>query len=45
MQLYNGSGGARYATLALSGTTVNQCGGHGTVMVSVPGIPNTATWL
>jgi endonuclease I len=33
--LYNGSGGASYATLALSGTTTNQCGGHGTAVVTV----------
>ncbi len=33
--LYNGSGGAQYATLALSGTTANQCGGHGTAVVTV----------
>ena len=40
--LYNGSGGARYATLSLSGTTANQCGGYGTVVVSAPGIQNGA---
>ena len=33
--LYNGSGGGQYATLNLSGTTSNQCGGHGTAVVSV----------
>jgi endonuclease I len=33
--LYNGSGGASYATLALSGTTADQCGGHGTSVVTV----------
>ncbi len=33
--LYNGSGGASYATLNLSGTTTNQCGGHGTVVATV----------
>jgi len=33
--LYNGSGGGSYATLNLSGTTANQCGGHGTVVVNV----------
>jgi endonuclease I len=33
--LYNGSGGASYATLALSGTTTDQCGGHGTVVATV----------
>jgi endonuclease I len=33
--LYNGSGGAQYATLNLSGTTTDQCGGHGTVVATV----------
>lgn len=33
--LYNGSGGAQYATLNLSGTTIDQCGGHGTAVVTV----------
>jgi endonuclease I len=33
--LYNGSNGAQYATLNLSGTTANQCGGHGTAVVTV----------
>ncbi len=33
--LYNGSDGRQYATLNLSGTTANQCGGHGTVVVNV----------
>ena len=33
--LYNGSGGAPYATLNLSGTVANQCGGHGTAVVTV----------
>ena len=40
---YNGSGGASYATLNLSGTTTNQCGGHGTAVVTAsasPGIQN-----
>ena len=40
VQLYNGNGGARYATVALSGTTADQCGGHGTVVASVAGIQN-----
>lgn len=38
--LYNGSNGAQYATLNLSGTTANQCGGHGTVVVAATGIQN-----
>ncbi len=33
--LYNGSGGLQYATLNLAGTTTDQCGGHGTAVVSV----------
>src|SRR3546814_16414675 len=33
--LYNGSNGAQYATLNLSGTTARQCGGHGTAGVTV----------
>ncbi|MBB5208814.1 endonuclease [Chiayiivirga flava] len=37
--LYNGSGGATYATYTLSGTTTNQCGGHGTAVVTVPASP------
>ncbi len=40
--LYNGSNGARYATLSLSGTTSDQCGGHGTSVVSAGGIQNGA---
>src|SRR5690606_14859726 len=42
--LYNGSGGASYATLPLSGTTTNQCGGHGTAVVTAgsTGIQNGA---
>ena len=42
VQLYNGSNGARYATLALSGTTASQCGGHGVVTVAATGIQNGA---
>lgn len=38
--LYNGADGRQYATYTLSGTTANQCGGHGTVVVNVPGIQN-----
>lgn len=38
--LYNGSDGRQYATYSLTGTTANQCGGHGTVVVNVPGIQN-----
>lgn len=37
--LYNGSDGAPYATYNLSGTTTNQCGGHGTAVVTVPASP------
>jgi len=33
--LYNGSGGAQYATLNLSGTAASQCGGHGTTVATV----------
>jgi len=33
--LYNGADGKQYATLNLSGTTANQCGGHGTAVVTV----------
>ncbi|HEX5756935.1 MAG TPA: pre-peptidase C-terminal domain-containing protein [Arenimonas sp.] len=40
--LYNGGDGKRYATLALSGTTSNQCGGHGTTTVAAPGMQNGA---
>ncbi len=38
--LYNGGDGRRYQTLSLSGTTADQCGGHGTVTVNVAGIQN-----
>jgi endonuclease I len=38
--LYNGSDGRRYATLSLTGSTSNQCAGHGTVVVQAPGIQN-----
>ncbi len=34
--LYNGGNGAQYSTLNLSGTTTNQCGGHGTAVVTAP---------
>ncbi|MEZ5465378.1 MAG: endonuclease [Lysobacteraceae bacterium] len=40
VQLYNGSNGTRYATLSLSGTTSNQCGGHGVVTVAAAGMQN-----
>lgn len=40
--LYNGSGGARYATLNLSGTVADQCGGHGTTVVAATGLQNGA---
>lgn len=38
--LYNGSDGRRYATLPLSGTVANQCGGHGTAVVNAAGMQN-----
>lgn len=38
--LYNGSGGASYSTVNLSGTVANQCSGWGTVAVDVTGIQN-----
>lgn len=38
--LYNGSSGARYATLNLSGTIANQCGGYGTAVVAATGMQN-----
>lgn len=34
--LYNGGDGRQYSTLNLSGTTTNQCGGHGTAVVTAP---------
>ena len=34
--LYNGGNGAQYSTLNLSGTTTDQCGGHGTAVVTAP---------
>lgn len=40
--LYNGNDGARYATLNLSGTVADQCGGHGTVVVTATGLQNGA---
>ena len=40
--LYNGSGGARYATLSLSGTVANQCNGYGTAVVTATGMQNGA---
>jgi endonuclease I len=40
--LYNGSGGARYATLGLSGTVADQCSGHGTAVVAATGLQNGA---
>ncbi len=36
IELYNGSGGARYDVDALSGTIPNQQGGYGTVSISYP---------
>ncbi|UXI69161.1 endonuclease [Tahibacter amnicola] len=38
--LYNGSGGAPYATLTLSGTIPTQCGAYGTVNVPAVGLQN-----
>ena len=40
--LYNGSGGTSYLTVNLSGTTANQCGGHGTVVANITGAQNGA---
>ncbi len=39
---YNGSSGAAYATLPLSGTLGDQCGGYGTAVFSQAGIQNGA---
>ena len=38
--LYNGSNGASYASLSLSGSVGNQCGGHGTAVVDAAGMQN-----
>lgn len=35
--LYNGGDGRQYSTLNLSGIATDQCGGHGTVVVTAPG--------
>ncbi len=40
LALYNGNGGAPYATLNLSGTIANQCNGYGTSVVNAVGIQN-----
>src|SRR5690606_8239397 len=40
LALYNGSNGARYATVSLSGTVSNQCNGFGTAVANVAGIQN-----
>jgi endonuclease I len=40
--LYNGGGGGRYATLSLSGTVADQCGGYGTAVVAAAGMQNGA---
>jgi predicted extracellular nuclease len=40
--LYNGSGGASYATIALSGVLANQQGGYGTLSFAIVGIQNGA---
>jgi endonuclease I len=37
--LYNGNGGAQYGTYNFSGTTTDQCGGHGTAVVTIPSTP------
>ncbi len=37
--LYNGNGGVQYGTYNLSGTTTDQCGGHGTAVVTIPSSP------
>jgi endonuclease I len=37
--LYNGNGGVQYGTYSFSGTTANQCGGHGTSVVTIPSTP------
>lgn len=39
---YNGSNGTSYATLALSGSLADQCGGYGTAAFSQAGIQNGA---
>ena len=38
--LYNGNGGAAYATTNLTGLFADQCGGRGTLHVPTPGIQN-----
>ena len=40
--LYNGSTGAGYGTVSLSGVVANQQGGHGTVWVPIAGLQNGA---
>src|SRR5690606_13401970 len=40
LALYNGSNGARYATVSLSGTVSSQCNGFGTAVANVAGIQN-----
>jgi endonuclease I len=40
--LYNGGDGRSYATLNLSGTATNQCGGFGTTVVAATGLQNGA---
>lgn len=37
--LYNGNGGGQYGTYNLSGTTTDQCGGHGTSVLTIPSSP------
>jgi predicted extracellular nuclease len=40
--LYNGNGGAVYATISLSGSIADQGGGFGVVVVDTPGLQNGA---
>ena len=40
--LYNGNGGAPYATLALGGVVIDTCAGFGVAAVAAPGLQNGA---
>ncbi len=42
LALYDGGSGKRYATISLSGTVADQCGGFGTVVANTPGLQNGA---
>ena len=42
LALYNGGDGKAYATINLSGTVPNQCGGHGTLAFNATGLQNGA---